>query len=151
RLELTQFLLMLRPPSFGAHLGGPPGHILGSEQIAETLKSNGTTTQFWGWSADTANTVGIMLACVYGHLLFQANLKPPGTALLICAVVRVGEACFHRKTKICQQHISSIALEPHSPSMALNIECKNATPAPAESDLNGLVQVDDGAVAAHQE
>src|SRR5262245_37826274 len=142
---------MFRSPSCGAHFFSPPGHILGGEQITETLKSNGTTTQFWRGSADTANTAGIVLTCVHCKLLLEANRKPPRTAFLICGVVRVGEAFFYIKPKICQQPVSRMAFEPYALPVALHLECKHPTTAPAEGDLDGLVQVDNGAVAAHQE
>jgi hypothetical protein len=80
-----------------------------------------------------------MLAYVDSELLFQAKLKPPRTALLICDVVCVGKALFHIKPKICQQHISRIALEPYTLPVALHLECKRLSTAPAESDLDGLV------------
>jgi hypothetical protein len=39
----------------------------------------------------------------------------------------------------------------HALPVALHLEGKRPSTAPAEGDLDGLVQVDDGAVAAHQE
>jgi hypothetical protein len=61
-LELTKFFVMFCCLSFGAYFFRSPGDIRGSEQIVETLKRNGTTTQFWRGSADTADTAGILLA-----------------------------------------------------------------------------------------
>jgi hypothetical protein len=92
-----------------------------------------------------------MLAYVHGELLLAAKLKPPGTALLTCGVVCVDEAFFHRKPQICQAHLSRMAFEPHTPSGALHREGKRPSTAPAESELEGLVQGDDGAGAAHHE
>jgi hypothetical protein len=50
--KVTEFYFMFYSPAFGVHFCSPPGDILGSEQIAETLESKGTTTQFWRRSAD---------------------------------------------------------------------------------------------------
>src|SRR6266508_6963991 len=104
---------MVCPPAFGTHFFRSPRDIRGSEQILKALISNGTITHFWRGSADPADTAGIVLAYVDSELLFQANLKPPGTAFLLCGVVGIGEAFFHIQPKICQQHISRMTVEPH--------------------------------------
>jgi hypothetical protein len=92
-----------------------------------------------------------MLAYVHRELSFEANCKPPRTAFLFCGVVSISEAFFHIQPKICQRHLSRITFEPHALSVTLHLEGKRPTTAPTEGDLDGLVQVDDGAVAAHQE
>src|SRR5262245_15785615 len=142
---------MFRPPAFGAHFLSPPDFILGSEQVPKALKSNRSPTQFWRRSADAANTTGIMLAGVYCELLLETNLTPPATALLLCGVGGVGEAFFRIQPKICQPHISRVAFEPYALPVASHLEGKRPSTAPAESDLDGLVQADEGTVAAHQE
>src|SRR5262249_36278224 len=123
----------------------------GVKRTREPIKAKGPPNEFGGGGATTANTAGIVLTCVHCKLLLEANRKPPRTAFLICGVVRVGEAFFYIKPKICQPPVSRMAFEPYALPVALHLECKHPTTAPAEGDLDGLVQVDNGAVAAHQE
>src|SRR5262249_12337912 len=122
-----------------------------SSRPLKPKQTQATTTVCGGGPPPPADTAGIMLAYVHGELLFEANLKSPGTAFLLCGVVGISEAFCHIQPKICQQHLSRITFEPYAPSVTLHLEGKRPSTAPTQSHLNGLVQVDDGAVAAHQE
>ena len=116
----------------------------------ERKKAPRTTAVFWRTGTGTAETERILLSGINRQHFFYSDLMLP----VVAEVVGVEKALVHTKLKITKIHVGRVIGKDHPPTMinaivlAVDEEGMEMRIGPAHDELQNIVEIGDGTVAA---